>query len=350
MITLDTNPPGLQLLLDEQPATAPLTNESVVGVTRTLGVTALQQFDGTWYRFVSWSDAGTARHEIATPNGDATYTAMFVVVGRPNITDLRITSESKQSRRIVLVFSEPLHPATVAASENYQIVSAGRDKRFDAPGQPSSDDRTVFTDPPDYDQSVDPVTGALTATVTIDVPNGMQKNTFYKLTVIGTSYPNVSPGPLAGLNGNLLDGEFAANLPSGDGIDGGDFVALVAVGNKLNYPDRSGDRVSLSLSGPGVLEMVRESPTIDGVRAEAATLRLTGTTRQSNLTGRVKPAGTTSIARVTGLLDVRNNIQSNPSFVLGQVAAQVVDRILDLNERAHLRIDDLLADLRRGRD
>jgi hypothetical protein len=73
MITLDTNPPGLHLQLDDQPTATPLVFESVVGISRTLGVTSPQQFDGTWYRFTAWSDMGTARHEIVTPDGDTAY-------------------------------------------------------------------------------------------------------------------------------------------------------------------------------------------------------------------------------------------------------------------------------------
>jgi glucose/arabinose dehydrogenase len=343
MITLDTNPPGLQLQLDDQPTATAISFESVVGFTRTLGVTSPQQFGGTWYRFAAWSDAGTARHEIATPGDDTSYSATFVAIGRPTVTDLRVTSPSKNARRVFVSFSEPLDPDTAANPANFQIIAAGRDKRFDSPGRPSSDDVTMDFDPPIYSQTVDPISAVIHSTVTIDVPTGMRKNTFYLVNVDSTNTGD-SPNAVAGLNGNLLDGEFAAGFPSGDGTDGGDFAALIALGDKLDYTDRSGDEVSLSMSKSGVIEMVREAPAADGVRAEAATMRL-GATPRSKLTGRVKPAGTTSIARVTGLLGVRNNIQNNPSFVLGQVSAMVVDRVLDSRSSAHDRFDDLIAEL-----
>jgi glucose/arabinose dehydrogenase len=346
MITLGTNPSGLQLLLDDQPVVTPLSFEGVVGITRTLGVNSPQAMDGTWYRFESWSDGGAGRHEITTPEVDTTYTTHFVAIERPRVTNLQITAPSKNARRLFLSFSEPLDSATAVNPANYQIIAAGRDRRFDAPARPSSDDVNIVFETPVYTQTLDPNSGFIWTTVTIDVSNGMQKNTFYKVTVDGQNSSD-SPSAVVGINGNLLDGEFAASFPSGNGVDGGDFAALIASGNKISYSDRSGDEVSLSVSNSGLLEIVREAPIIDGVRAEAATLRL-GTTPRSKLTGRVKNGGTTSIARVVGLVGVRNNIQNNPAFVLGQVSARVVDRVLDSEVRTHFRLDDLIREMMRG--
>ncbi len=80
-LTLATNPPGLQLLLDAQPlpTPTPLTFTSVVGIVRRLGAPLTQSSGGTTYEFVSWSDGGAATHDISTPSANTTYTATYRV-------------------------------------------------------------------------------------------------------------------------------------------------------------------------------------------------------------------------------------------------------------------------------
>jgi glucose/arabinose dehydrogenase len=72
-LTLATNPSGLGLTLDGQPQTAPVTVQSVVGVTRTIGATSPQ----AGYTFTGWSDGGVQTHTISTPTVNTTYTAVF---------------------------------------------------------------------------------------------------------------------------------------------------------------------------------------------------------------------------------------------------------------------------------
>jgi len=72
-ITLNTNPQGLQITLDGQPFTAPLTVTSVEGMLRTIGAPSPQ---GS-YIFSNWSQGGTATQTFATPVNDVTYTANF---------------------------------------------------------------------------------------------------------------------------------------------------------------------------------------------------------------------------------------------------------------------------------
>lgn len=75
VIALATNPAGLSVTLDGQTATVPITG--VEGVVRAIGAPSPQTIGGTTYEFVSWSDGGSATHEIVTPVPDATYTATF---------------------------------------------------------------------------------------------------------------------------------------------------------------------------------------------------------------------------------------------------------------------------------
>jgi glucose/arabinose dehydrogenase len=79
--TLQTSPPGLQLTLDSSPTATPTSVQSVVGMSRTLGVVSPQTLGGETYQFVSWSDGGAASHNITTPASNTTYTATFGVAG-----------------------------------------------------------------------------------------------------------------------------------------------------------------------------------------------------------------------------------------------------------------------------
>ena len=76
-ITLNTNPQGLQITLDGQPFTAPLTVTSVEGMLRTVGAPSPQGI----YTFNNWSQGGTATQTFATPVNDVTYTANFDAAG-----------------------------------------------------------------------------------------------------------------------------------------------------------------------------------------------------------------------------------------------------------------------------
>jgi hypothetical protein len=63
----------LQVTLDGQPFTAPLTVTSVEGMLRTIGAPSPQGI----YSFSNWSQGGTATQTFATPVEDVTYTANF---------------------------------------------------------------------------------------------------------------------------------------------------------------------------------------------------------------------------------------------------------------------------------
>ncbi len=76
-LTLAASPPGLQVLLDGQPATTPLSFDAVVGIVRTLDAPTPQGVAGVTYTFVSWSDGGAARHTISTPATSTTYAATY---------------------------------------------------------------------------------------------------------------------------------------------------------------------------------------------------------------------------------------------------------------------------------
>lgn len=73
-ITLNSNVPGAQVLLDGQPQGTPHTFTGVAGVRRTLDIVSPQTINGQNYQFASWSDGGAANHTITTPLTNTTYT------------------------------------------------------------------------------------------------------------------------------------------------------------------------------------------------------------------------------------------------------------------------------------
>ena len=76
-ITLSTEPAGLALTLDGQPAQVGSAVTSVEGLSREIAAPATQLIGGVAYEFVSWSDGGAASHAINVPADDATYTATY---------------------------------------------------------------------------------------------------------------------------------------------------------------------------------------------------------------------------------------------------------------------------------
>jgi glucose/arabinose dehydrogenase len=83
IITLASNPTGLQLTLDGQPVTAPFAVTGVVGILRSIGAVTPQRLGKIKYTFQTWSDGGAATHTIATPATNTTYTATFKQGGGP---------------------------------------------------------------------------------------------------------------------------------------------------------------------------------------------------------------------------------------------------------------------------
>jgi hypothetical protein len=82
MLTVGTDPAGLQVLLDGQPNSAPYSFQSVVGMTRSIGAVSPQTVNGATYQFRSWSDGGGATHNISTPSANSTYSAVYRKKGR----------------------------------------------------------------------------------------------------------------------------------------------------------------------------------------------------------------------------------------------------------------------------
>ena len=96
--TLATDPPGLQVFLDGQPAPTPTNWVGVINVNRSLGATD-QTAGGNSYVFDSWSDNGAAVHNISTPENNTTYTARFRLV--PPVDNAAMTSQTLPAQMTV---------------------------------------------------------------------------------------------------------------------------------------------------------------------------------------------------------------------------------------------------------
>jgi hypothetical protein len=75
-----TVPSGLQVTVDGQPRTTPVSIESVEGLKREIGVISEQSLNENGYVFTKWLHGGEAKQMITTPTDDVTYTAMFDIV------------------------------------------------------------------------------------------------------------------------------------------------------------------------------------------------------------------------------------------------------------------------------
>jgi glucose/arabinose dehydrogenase len=80
-MTVQTNPPGLQITVDGQPRTAPYRFDAVVGNIQALGALSPQTLSGTPYAFANWSQGGTQTQDVTIPASNTTYTANFAQQG-----------------------------------------------------------------------------------------------------------------------------------------------------------------------------------------------------------------------------------------------------------------------------
>ncbi|WP_375760902.1 PQQ-dependent sugar dehydrogenase [Corallococcus exercitus] len=75
-VTLETSPPGLELVFDGTSGPAPRVRSVIVGSSHTLGAPSPQGV----FEFREWSDGGAAEHVIQAGASDASYTAIFEAV------------------------------------------------------------------------------------------------------------------------------------------------------------------------------------------------------------------------------------------------------------------------------
>ena len=77
VLTFQTSPGGLQLVVNSTQATATFTRTVIVGSTNTITAVEPQRKGNKPYHFTSWSDGGAPTHNIAPPAAPTTYTARY---------------------------------------------------------------------------------------------------------------------------------------------------------------------------------------------------------------------------------------------------------------------------------
>jgi glucose/arabinose dehydrogenase/chitodextrinase len=81
-LSFDTQPSGLQLVIDGIPRPTGFVLDSLVGFIHTIEART-QTIGSTTYSFLSWSDGGAQTHDIVTPSAAQTITATFNAVLNP---------------------------------------------------------------------------------------------------------------------------------------------------------------------------------------------------------------------------------------------------------------------------
>jgi hypothetical protein len=77
ILTFQTNPGGLSLVVDSAGSKAPITRTVIVGSKHTISAPSPQSKGSKTYTFTSWSDGGVRTHEIIAPSAASTYTARY---------------------------------------------------------------------------------------------------------------------------------------------------------------------------------------------------------------------------------------------------------------------------------
>jgi glucose/arabinose dehydrogenase len=107
-LNLNSEPAGLQILLDEQPHNTPYSISAVSGMTRALNVTPIQNLGDVNYQFDHWSSGGSQAKDILITDSDASHTAFFVL--QTGINDFKVNPYS------VHVFPNPVDKNRIAIS------------------------------------------------------------------------------------------------------------------------------------------------------------------------------------------------------------------------------------------
>ena len=206
--------------------------------------------------------------------------ALAVLPGAPSVDNLTFTTDTHHRiTGVVVDFNLPLSAATVTPAA-FELFSAGKHGVFNVPIALATNNALV------YNANAD--------TVTITTKKPLRANHFIDVFVNGTAHA------VTNVIGTPLDGEFTGTLPTGNGIPGGDFNALIADGTHFAYKDSHTNTVSLTLSHGGSMELIR---TVDG---EGRYLELASViSGKTVLSGKVSKGrtgtGMTTLEGITGL-------------------------------------------------
>jgi glucose/arabinose dehydrogenase len=113
-LTLTTVPAGLQVTLDHQPRTTPLTITGVVGMERVIGAPSPQAQGGNQFEFSRWAHGGGALQTLIMPEAALVLTASFSEAGTANVPPS-------------VTITAPAAGSTVTAGTNVRIEASAQD-------------------------------------------------------------------------------------------------------------------------------------------------------------------------------------------------------------------------------
>jgi uncharacterized repeat protein (TIGR01451 family) len=208
----------------------------------------------------------------------------------PQVSLLSLSGSGKSIASVSLTFDAPLNPSYAANPANYQLVGLAKGQAIGI--------GSVNYNPATFTVAIVPA-----------VP--LAANQYVQVQVAGTG-----PTAIRDIAGNLLDG-------NGNGSPGSNYVASFAEGNKLQYVDSSGNKVTLKLSGPGYLEQIRDA------NGNGVLLQIVGEApHRTAISGTIhkvkRSSGRTMLGAVTGLGnfgDVRV-LLTTPPFLVTQYPFQ----------------------------
>jgi len=159
-LTLNSVPSGLQVALDGQPRTTPYSEQTVVGMQRTVGGLDPLEVGGARYAFLQWADGGDIQRTIVTTPTPLTLTARYDSAGpanrAPNITltaptagatfvggaviPLSVTASDPDGDAVTVSYfvddtlrattsTSPFAATTVAAVGRHRLVAMAEDAR-----------------------------------------------------------------------------------------------------------------------------------------------------------------------------------------------------------------------------
>jgi hypothetical protein len=194
---------------------------------------------------------GAANSSLASGTGLLTINNVNSIA--PTVQSITLNHVGKRITSLTVLFNKPVSQASAEALSSYGLFSRNHDGPY-ATGPRSP----IKLKTASYDASGD--------SVTITPRKSLAENKVYQFVAYASD-------GVTDTSGNALQG-------NGD-TTSSNYSAFFGLGNHLNYVDADGDKITLKLSGPGLLDLRRA---FDG---DASSLILDDTTPDSVLSGKV---------------------------------------------------------------
>ena len=124
MLTVQTSPAGLDVVIGEESGPSPLQHEAIVGANTTVSAPSPQTFDSRSHSFYSWSDGQPQTHTLAAPATDTTYTASYAPI-TPGTQTLTFSAAAD-------TYVHEASPSTNFGTSNILRTDGGADADLDA--------------------------------------------------------------------------------------------------------------------------------------------------------------------------------------------------------------------------